>query len=602
MNNRLLIDNRRRVFHISLPLLTAILLFSASATAGIGDKLERGLGNQIAREIEAETGVVKDPVLSSWVAGIGRQLGIAQQKEDVSYTFKILDSEDVNAIAVPGGYVYVTKGLLRFAQSEDEIASVLGHEVGHIAAKHSMEQLKAQILGTLVLSAFKNKRYSSMVGGAKLAGMFAMLKFSRDNEREADILGVRGASSSGYDPHRMMDFFNRMKEKEKGKVSRVESYLMTHPPFSERIEVISKQPEMQETADSFALAADGLAQRKLYEQARSLYQKALLRSPGMPHATSALNALPPRASFKTGRVPVPLSPTEPLNKEKIMELQTQLAAREKRQAGLEKQLRSAISSLSFAGNLIPEYDYTSIRVFQLAVEDINLAAKMISNISNANASIKDSLDELPTLAEQLGKYGPEANSIRTGFGKTTEEVLSGITTNQADQDRIIKSAEHACRSIEFAARQLTSALLMPRAAEIGASGLVETQLQLAKKNITQELNNSRTAVLNLEGVRSKLIITRINLQTCAASEKTMQAYVERAATYLGADADIIAKSSKDFGTAIVDTYESSVKKSSSTGDNSSVSLDFDSANILLNLLSWDIDREQKAAESTRGIK
>src|SRR3989442_604727 len=102
----------------------------------MGQDIERDLGKSVADEIEKEFGVVDDPLLTAWVDRVGQRLAAASGRTNVKYHFKVLDSEDINAVAAPGGFIYINRGTLRFVHSEDELAAVLGHEVGHVAGKH----------------------------------------------------------------------------------------------------------------------------------------------------------------------------------------------------------------------------------------------------------------------------------------------------------------------------------------------------------------------------------------------------------------------------------------------------------------------------------
>src|SRR5205085_882663 len=135
--------------------------------ADLGKDLERELGKSVASEIEKEYGVVDDPIVSGWVDRLGKRLASVSGRTDVKYSFKVLDADDVNAVAAPGGFIFVNRGTLRFVKSEDELASVLGHEVGHVAGKHAIKQLGAQVLGTLALLGFQAVHANTLktVGG-----------------------------------------------------------------------------------------------------------------------------------------------------------------------------------------------------------------------------------------------------------------------------------------------------------------------------------------------------------------------------------------------------------------------------------------------------
>src|SRR5947209_4962601 len=135
--------------------LALLMLIASGARAGdIGKDLERGLGKMVAEELESTYGVVDDPLLAGWVDRVGQRLAAVSGRTDVKYRFRVLDSDDVNAVAAPGGFIYINRGTLRFVESEDELAAVMGHEVGHVAGKHAIKQLTAQVIGTLAMLGF----------------------------------------------------------------------------------------------------------------------------------------------------------------------------------------------------------------------------------------------------------------------------------------------------------------------------------------------------------------------------------------------------------------------------------------------------------------
>src|SRR5262249_16722779 len=154
----------------------------------------------------------------------GQRLAGVSGRTDLKYRFRVLDSDDVNAVAAPGGYIYVNRGTLRFVRSEDELAAVMGHEVGHVAGKHAMKQLTAQLLGTLALVGFQAVHANTLSTAGSLAGGLAMLKFGRDEENDADRRGLRNAVSTGYDGSAMLTFFRRLDETEKTKPNGFEVY------------------------------------------------------------------------------------------------------------------------------------------------------------------------------------------------------------------------------------------------------------------------------------------------------------------------------------------------------------------------------------------
>jgi predicted Zn-dependent protease len=203
----------------------------------MSENQELALGSSYDPQVLATFGEYKNAALSNFVQSQGNQMGKISHRPNLQYHIKVLDSPVVNAFAVPGGYIYLTRGILAQLNSEAELAGVIGHEMGHVTARHSASQQTKQTLGQLVL-------IGSMIASEKLAqyadyamqGMqLLFLKFSRDDERQADRLGVEYSTRIGYDAHQMADFFKvlykmNLAQSEGG----VPTFLSTHPDPGDR--------------------------------------------------------------------------------------------------------------------------------------------------------------------------------------------------------------------------------------------------------------------------------------------------------------------------------------------------------------------------------
>jgi len=210
----------------------------------VSNEKEIEIGNRAAAEVEAESGVYDRHDLEAYVQAVGRRLAARSPRQDVSYTFHVLDAPEPNAFALPGGHVYVTRGLLVLVDSEDELACVLGHEIGHVAARHSVRQLSAQAPLGLVTGitsgvvGLASPALGDLVGGVgSLASGLVMAPYSRDQEREADRLGQQLAAESGWDPAAMADFLHTMERDEKLQSAKRRrfDFLSTHPTTPERV-------------------------------------------------------------------------------------------------------------------------------------------------------------------------------------------------------------------------------------------------------------------------------------------------------------------------------------------------------------------------------
>ena len=216
---------------------------------------ELALGKESDPAIVAQYGLYENATLQAFINEKGKQMAAISHRPNLNYEFKILDSPVVNAFAVPGGYVYFTRGIMGHFNNEAEFAGVLGHEIGHIAAKHSAKQYTKQMItqvlfigGLIVSEKFRNFADVAQQG---LGLMF--LKFSRDNETESDKLGVNYSTKVGYDAREMADFFKTL-EKLSGGAGSIPTFLSTHPDPGDRYNKVNQLAvEEQKTLDPATL-------------------------------------------------------------------------------------------------------------------------------------------------------------------------------------------------------------------------------------------------------------------------------------------------------------------------------------------------------------
>lgn len=206
------------------------------------------LGAELAKEVEQTIGVVREPRLAEYVAALGARLAEQSPRRDVAYQFAVVDMQEPNAFALPGGWIYVSRGLLAIANSEDELAAVIGHEIGHVAARHAVQR-ETRALPIGILSAL-GALAGGLIGGEQLAraigalpqvaGGLLLASYSREQEREADRLGQAFAARAGFDPARMADFFDTLaaeaalSAREAGRAARRPGFFDTHPGTPER--------------------------------------------------------------------------------------------------------------------------------------------------------------------------------------------------------------------------------------------------------------------------------------------------------------------------------------------------------------------------------
>jgi predicted Zn-dependent protease len=222
------------------------------------------MGKQADEEIVASVGLYEDPELQDYVADLGMQIASSSERPHLPWSFKIVDDPAVNAFALPGGYVYITRGLLTHLESEAELVAVLGHEVGHVTARHGVNQASKQALAMagvgIGLAIFVDPDVEDLAGIAAGLGMSLLfLKYGRDDERQADDLGLRYVVRTGHDPRQMPELFSVLEGVEKvAGVGRLPNWLSTHPNPGARRERIQKEvAALQEDFSQAVVNRDG---------------------------------------------------------------------------------------------------------------------------------------------------------------------------------------------------------------------------------------------------------------------------------------------------------------------------------------------------------
>jgi len=227
------------------------------------------MGRQADTEVIATIGLYPNEAWQSYIQQFGERLAATSERPDLPWTFRVVDDPAVNAFAIPGGFVYVTRGLLAHLTSEAELASVVGHEIGHITARHSAARMsKQQLLGAgLVIGSIASEQVARYAGAADQALGILYLKYSRDDETQADELGLRYLSRANFDPREMAPVFvmlDRMSASQGG--GRLPEWLATHPSPANRVEAINQQIAASSqdfsgttvNADSFLRRVDGM--------------------------------------------------------------------------------------------------------------------------------------------------------------------------------------------------------------------------------------------------------------------------------------------------------------------------------------------------------
>jgi len=257
----------------------------------ISESQEIQMGREADQQVTAEMGLYDDPEAQAYVARIGKELAAHSERPNLPWSFKVVDDPAVNAFALPGGFVYVTRGLMTHLTNEAELVSVMGHEIGHVTARHSVNQMsKAQIanIGLIAGAIFRPDIAQGPLG--QLAGQglgLVFLKFSRDDERQADELGLRYMRGENYDPRQMAEVFKTLERvgEEAGPGAKVPNWMATHPAPAERYQTVQKAIEGVQTAglkvneEPYLQVVDGMVFGQ--DPREGFFKNAVFYHPGM---------------------------------------------------------------------------------------------------------------------------------------------------------------------------------------------------------------------------------------------------------------------------------------------------------------------------------
>jgi predicted Zn-dependent protease len=228
-------------------LLTVFLACAVNPVTGkkefmlVSQADELALGRQTDAEVISQYGLYTDEALQAYVSMLGKKMAAITHRPELPYEFKVLDTDVLNAFAVPGGYVYFTREIMAYLNDEAELAGVMGHELGHIAARHSAQQMtQAQLVSLgLGLGSALSETFAKYAGIASFGVQMLFLRFSRDHERQADQLGVEYMTKTGYDGQAMAEFFTTLERLNPDDGS-IPAWFSTHPNPVDRVAAVQR--------------------------------------------------------------------------------------------------------------------------------------------------------------------------------------------------------------------------------------------------------------------------------------------------------------------------------------------------------------------------
>jgi len=220
----------------------AVAVIIGLSGCGISQQQEVQMGAQEAQQINAQLPMVTDPEVNRYINLLGDQIASHTSRANLDWRFFVVDAAEVNAFAVPGGYVYVNRGLVERTDQMDELAGVLGHEIQHVVLRHTvkqMEQMQGANIGVTLACVLTNVCNSQIAqAGINIAGTALFAKFSRTDEQQADAGAVPNTVNAGIDPHGVVTMFQKLLAEKKRRPGAVDAFFATHPGEEERIAAV----------------------------------------------------------------------------------------------------------------------------------------------------------------------------------------------------------------------------------------------------------------------------------------------------------------------------------------------------------------------------
>lgn len=245
-----------------------------AASCAVSTQQEVQMGASYAAQIDTQLPIVRDPLVVSYINALGNQLAKVADTRGLTWHFAVVDSKEVNAFAVPGGWIYVNRGLVERAQTMNQLAGVVGHEIGHVTLRHTVQQMQQsqEVNGGLMALCTLTKVCNSGAAqaGINLGGSALFASFSRQDEAQADDQGVKNTVNVGIDPHGVPEMFRILLNERKTNPSAVDAWFATHPGEEDRITATTKQISLYPPAQLRNLQVDSDAFQRVKRRLLSL--------------------------------------------------------------------------------------------------------------------------------------------------------------------------------------------------------------------------------------------------------------------------------------------------------------------------------------------
>jgi predicted Zn-dependent protease len=225
----------RHVILLALTIPLMAVLAGCNGITEIDEAHEIQIGRDAAQKLEAEQGIWNNAAQTARVQRIGMSIASKTPRPNLPWSFKITNDSQINAMALPGGFVYATRGLIETGLDDQELAGVMGHEIAHVTQKHAIKIMEKTLTGAMIVAIVTKDSSSDIQTASNVALDIVMRKGYREEEYDADRVGTRWATISNYQSGGLLDFLKDLKQREGRDPSKLETWLSTHPPTSERI-------------------------------------------------------------------------------------------------------------------------------------------------------------------------------------------------------------------------------------------------------------------------------------------------------------------------------------------------------------------------------